>query len=299
MTQLAHRLGHHDKLLIFIGIFVALECGLVIMNEMYLLPLHRNAVVAPLQSSTQTTSSKETHLLATMEPKGDPQPKEKPRGWDPGATDRDKPPVLLTIPTPIWVLSLPKSGTTSMWQYFQCGRRAASHQWTKSSNGSSVRIGMRMQRNVQEGRPLFENCGDYDVYSDTGYSLFVRKGVSECYYPSITALPNFYESYPNGTLILITRNSTSWHDSMQAWGGGSLLLRWQNCNITTTETAADFYDWHTRHIRDFSRRHPSLTYLEFALETPHLGRALEQAIGIPASCWGKCRPESKYCQRVE
>jgi hypothetical protein len=81
----------------------------------------------------------------------------------------------LKVPYPIWVLSLPKSGTTSMWQYFLCGHQKASHQYIHrqppllTQQGSPpVLTGMCMEANVRQGRPPFHNCGDYDVYSDTG-----------------------------------------------------------------------------------------------------------------------------------
>lgn len=223
----------------------------------------------------------------------------KPHRWDPGTEGREKPPAPLKVSTPIWILSLPKSGTTSIWQYFQCGGRSAAHQWTKLQNGTSMRIGMCMRENIQNNRALFKDCGQYDVFSDTGFSLFVTKGVSVCYYPSMNALPYFQQSYPLGTIILITRNINAWNQSIHAHGNGSLLLRWRNCNLTKTFTPAAFYDWHTNHVRNFARRFPELTYIEVPLESPRTGQSLQEAIGIPSSCWGKCSSASKFCQHVE
>lgn len=229
------------------------------------------------------------------------------RGWDPGAQGQGKEPTPLKVGTPIFVASLPKSGTTSIWQYFNCGARYASHQWVKtnSSSSSSIRAGVCIRDNVAMKRPPFEGCGNYDVYSDTGFSFFVAQDVSDCYYPSISALSDIHQHYPNATIIMITRNSASWLRSMQAWGDGSLLKRWKNCNMTSflpsgsqddPDAFAAFYDWHTAHVRSFAKRHPSLTYVEVSLESPGVGHILEEQIGIPASCWGICTPYSKFCK---
>ena len=232
--------------------------------------------------------------------------KRKPHGWDPGAQGRHQEPTPLKVNTPIFVAALPKSGTTSIWQYINCGARAASHQWVKTEDGQSVQSGVCMRNNIWIDRPPFEGCGKYDVFADTGYSLFVSPGISDCYYPSISALPAIYKHYPNATIIMIARNSTSWLNSMQAWGDGSLLMRWKNCKMTShlpsTPNDPDafraFYEWHTEHVRNFAQQHPSLSYIEVELESPITGQILQEQIGIPASCWGKCTPASKFCDRV-
>lgn len=232
--------------------------------------------------------------------------KKQPRGWDPGAQGRNKDPMPLKVETPIFVASLPKSGTTSIWQYFNCGARSSSHQWIKTQDGTSMQSGLCIRTNIWEGKAPFENCGEYNVYSDSGFATFVSEGVSDCYYPSIHGLPMIYKHYPNATIIMIARNSTAWLNSMQAWDNGSLLLRWKNCKLAAhlTPTPDDpdafraFYEWHTQHVRDFAAQHPSMKYIEVSLESPLAGHVLEQEIGIPASCWGICTPYSKYCQPI-
>lgn len=229
----------------------------------------------------------------------------KQRGWDPGAEGQGKDPTPLKVQTPIFVASLPKSGTTSIWQYFNCGARLASHQWVKSADGV-IQAGMCIRENIALGQAPFQGCGKYDVYTDTGFSLNIASGIADCYYPSISALDAIYEHYPDATIILITRNSTSWLNSMQTWGDGTLLKRWRFCNMTghLSRTPDDpyafraFYEWHTEHIRRFATKHSSLAYIEVALESARVGRVLEEKIGIPARCWGRCSPASKFCDRI-
>lgn len=73
----------------------------------------------------------------------------------------------LKVPTPIFVPSLPKSGTTTTHQYFQCGGQSSAH--LAARNGNDIfKIGRCAQRNVMAGRAPFSGCGDYDVWTDTG-----------------------------------------------------------------------------------------------------------------------------------
>jgi hypothetical protein len=254
------------------------------------------------------------------------KPPPKKRRWDPGARAAQlAAPVLLQVPTPIFVASLPKSGTTSIWQYFQCGGHAASHQWIKvleddpaakavASNGtntvpvaaatsSSMQSGACIRRNIARNRPPFAGCGQSPVLTDTGFANFAGPGLADCYYPSMDALDAIYESYPTATILLVVRQTASWLTSMQAHGEGSLLLRWKNCNLTrraglAPEDLTALYEWHSRHVRDFCAAHPSLTYIEAALEDASVGAYLQERIGIAASCWGKCTSTSKYCEPV-
>ena len=272
--------------------------------------------VSPNKNPTVIKTNKKTHQKTTasnkkmamkMTAKGTEKGIQKPRGWDPGDQGRNQTPTPLKVPTPIFVASLPKSGTTSIWQYFQCGARSAAHQWVKTVDGQSMQLGLCLRHNLMAGHAPLEGCGDYDVYADTGFANFVSEGISDCFYPSINALPQLYQHYPNATIILIKRNATAWLQSMEAWGNGSLLLRWRNCNLTKhvpnanpnePSAFATFYEWHTQHVRSFAHARPSLTYIEVELESPTAGQQLEEQIGIAASCWGKCTPASKFCEHV-
>jgi hypothetical protein len=166
---------------------------------------------------------------------------------------------------------------------------------------ASTQSGQCIQRNVERGRPPFEGCGTYEIYTDTGFANIDATGPS-CYYPSVDALDAIYDSYPNATFVMVVRNTSSWFNSMESWGEGSLLKRWAGCNTTgfgwtmEREKIEQFYDWHTENIRQFARNHPSINYIEVELESPETGRILEEKIGIPSKCWAKCTPYSKFCE---
>lgn len=73
----------------------------------------------------------------------------------------------LKVPTPVFVPSLPKSGTTTTHQYFLCGGHKSAH--LAARNGDDMfKIGRCAQRNIMADRPPFAGCGDYDVWTDTG-----------------------------------------------------------------------------------------------------------------------------------
>ena len=214
-------------------------------------------------------------------------------------------PFPLKIQSPVFVASLLKSGTTSMWQYFQCGGHKANHQWfTDPKTGNSTQTGKCIRDNVRAHRPPFDGCGDFDIYTDTGFANYEHQ-TSECYYPSVDALEAIYEHYPQATIMFVVRNTTQWYKSMKSWGKGSLLDRWRPCNAThfpsftaRKEDFLKFYEWHSDSLRIFCQRHTSLNCIEVPLESHETGRILEERVGIPSTCWAKCTPTSRLCEPV-
>ena len=243
--------------------------------------------------------------------------------------------ITMNLPTPILVASLPKSGTVSIWRYFLCGGQKASHLYAKlngtvdfdppSPSGVSPLLkkkkitsktqpkqmisGQCMRRNYVSKRPLLHGCGDYDIWSDTGF-IKIPPTPNHCYYPSIHGLDAWYESYPYSTILLVKRDALTWSKSIQKWGGGSLLKRWKVCNIpgflpssndgdenarrvaeyNSIENLQRFYNWHVNLVRNFTKFHPTITYIEASLEDPQIGNILSQVTGIPSICWAKCNP---------
>ncbi|CAB9513433.1 expressed unknown protein [Seminavis robusta] len=210
----------------------------------------------------------------------------------------------LKVPFPIFVLNLPKSGTTTLWQYFECGLGPdrAVHWWTKGKNiGPCVHYNIQQQNNQL---PL-HRCGNFDVWLDFGYTT-----PTECFFPAVQGLKPLYQSYPNATFLLIRRETDSWYNSAKKWGNakkwGKMFDRWkQTCrndffpnkdvNATIqTEDFRQFYDDTTQRIRQFAKKHPGMRYLEpknLTLSSPELGDWLQENIGIESSCWGKCKPD--------
>lgn len=193
----------------------------------------------------------------------------------------------MKVPFPIFVASLPKSGTTSIARYFYCGRIWTAHTFVNTQDGKQLRVGECFQQNMDSGKPLLENCGRYHVYSDSG---FIRG--NRCFYPSVHGLQAFYDAYPTATILLVKRDSHAWLESIKKWKGGALLKKWAGtCDKFPAKKATDddieqFYEWHAASIRKFVEDRPSLTYVEINLESSDIGQQLQETIGVNASCWG-------------
>jgi hypothetical protein len=197
----------------------------------------------------------------------------------------------IKVPFPIFHASLPKSGTTTTARYFNCGKIWTAHTFC-NTNGTThhprkqMRVGHCFLQNMQAGRPPFYDCGRYKVWSDAGHP----RG-TPCFYPSVHGLDAFYEAYPEATILLVTRNSSAWSQSVLRWKQGDLLKKWRRCEHFPNPRSGQadlehFYEWHAQNIRNFVVAHPSLSYVEVALEDKQIGEKLEEKIGIPASCFG-------------
>lgn len=205
---------------------------------------------------------------------------------------------------PIFVASLPKSGTTSTQRFFQCGLGydAAAHHWTEDKEtGKNVKIGKCMESNMQNNRSVFEDCGDFQVWSDLGYMdersrhNKLKEGEAKCFFPSIHGgLEAFHQSHPNGTILNVLRDPDQWYESAMAWRKLPERLA-RRCSgfpppNSSSRAWRQFYRWHTFQVRRFAQTHPSLTYLELSLEANDTGAILEEHTGIPSFCWGDCNP---------
>ncbi|CAB9499039.1 expressed unknown protein [Seminavis robusta] len=227
---------------------------------------------------------------------------------------------------PIFVASLPKSGTTSTQRFFQCGLsyNQAGHHWTRNiTTDEPLRIGKCMEYNLQRNRSIFEECGDFRVWTDLGYfdephnarerrkrkrqqqelsetALEASKHAQEqppgCYFPTMHGgLEHFYQSHPNGTILNVVRDADAWYDSAMNWRKLPERMS-RGCKGfpppgSSPEVWRQFYISHTVQVRMFAEAHPSLSYLEVSLESPDTGRILQEHTGIPDFCWGNCNPD--------
>jgi len=200
------------------------------------------------------------------------------------------------VPLPIFVASLPKSGTTSIHRYFLCGGHESSHQWI----GDHQRTGECIRENLHANRPPFEECGP-PIVTDAGFAIYnSTTDTVDCFTPSIEALNGFYKHYPRATIVHGVRNASAWYDSFSTWANGNFVQRWHRCfGKWNRKEWMDFYEWHRDSLRQFAQEHPSITFIEVALEDRETGTVLEDMIGIPAECWGRCSPLEKVCEKLQ
>ena len=220
------------------------------------------------------------------------------------------------LPLPVISLNFPKSATLTMRQFFKCGGVTSIH--TSSQQG---RLGICMMENMLADEPPIKNCDTHKKYGKTdkiGFISDIGLQGPPCFYSSLHdgGLEGIAKHYPTSTILLVTRNATSWHKSIKKWG--TLLNRWakvckfdgsyhgdevQHWNhLYQSESKeqywADFYNAHTQKIREFVMKHPSLTYVEVQLEDPKMGELLEYYTGIPSTCVMDCHPGPNWHKRT-
>jgi len=224
----------------------------------------------------------------------------------------------VTLPLPIVSLNFPKSATLTMKSYFDCGGLTAIH--TSTQDG---RIGVCMMENKMEGRPPLDRCNTHkprerdsevvpiDFISDIGLQG------PPCYYSSLHdgGLEHIAEHYSDATILLVTRNASTWFRSMSKWGtilhrwkkfcmfhgdlghgGGRSMKYWSEMydSHSTEEYWVNFYHAHTQKIREFAMKHLSMTYVEVELENKNMGKILEGYTRVSPSCVMDCHPGPKW-----
>ena len=231
--------------------------------------------------------------------------------WEQDKYKQDK----VTLPRPIIGLNFPKSATTTMSKYFQCAGIISAH--TSTLDG---RIGICMMENHLADKPPMEGCSiklhkktEVEVEVEVMFDIGIQG--SPCYYASVHdgGLENIAKHYPEGTVMLVTRNATKWFKSLERWNKGRLLTAWGNrssCGFdgslegkgmeywtdlyhsseSKSQYWIEFYEAHTQKIREFALAHLSLTYVEVELEHDKVAKQLKRYTGVKESCFKHCLP---------
>jgi hypothetical protein len=133
-------------------------------------PLSRNALCDSNGESTPSTPRGGVGVFPRQKPSNRTIPESWSGDWQPFSRK-----IRPQLSYPVFVPSLPKSGTTSIWKFFKCGQLLSSHNWIQKINTSvSTMAGKCIQQNILQGQPPFQDCGAYDVYTDTGVRLWCR-----------------------------------------------------------------------------------------------------------------------------
>jgi len=197
-----------------------------------------------------------------------------------------------TIPKPIINLSFPKTGTTSLNMYLECGGVRTSH---NNCFGEALRFKGKcaycIQVNIDRGAPPLDRCGGFDAYTEIESAAF---GI----FPQIDHLREFHDAYPEATFVYTWRPFENWIASVSKWYGSdptnTLRDKFSCFNITGLPAGAGeededmrrFYDSHRERIRAFVRDHPGHRLIEIDVESEGAGDDLENTFGIDRRCWG-------------
>ena len=238
----------------------------------------------------------------------------------------------VTLPRPIIGLNFPKSATLTMSEYFSCGGITSIH--THTNDG---RIGICMMENHLADKPPMEGCNTHQLKrkkkgepkpeaKPTEVIFDIGLQGPPCYYASLHdgGLENIAKHYPEGTIMLVTRNSTKWAKSITGWNGKIMAL-WaeESChfdgsslegegmeywnNLFTSSPGklsrkkvkywTEFYEAHTQKIREFAMKHLSLTYVEIELENDKMAEQLEYYTGVAQECVQVCHPGPHWIRK--
>jgi Sulfotransferase domain len=190
------------------------------------------------------------------------------------------------LPTPILLVGMPKTGTSTIHAFFERSGYRSSHY--KCTNG--LYCGLCIRVAVEQGKPPLQTCGDYEVWAQMDF-----ENLGNCHFPQITDLHALHQEAPHATMLLNLRNMTRWVRSVKHWVGGgqrSMAARLTKCKGgPKSKEAEDLIQWnndHIQRIRDFVQKHPSHRLVEINIEDPRAGQIMELHFGAasPASNWG-------------
>jgi len=197
---------------------------------------------------------------------------------------------------PIIVVGMPKVGTTTITNYFQCsGRYKVSHHTCKRGTSGYSKCGVIIKTNVDAGRPPLFGL-NFDVYAQLDAWALVNRRLFDyyCYMPQVEDMEKLHTQFPNATFVLNTRNVDHWVKSLHNFNRGNMLGQMIKCNITglpsgVGRNVADlkkFFEGHTDNIQKFVKSHPSHGLVEIDIEHGEAGKILEEVFGINQTCWG-------------
>ena len=186
------------------------------------------------------------------------------------------------------MVGMPKSGTSSIHDFFRCGGvKSVTHQ--TCGNVSCARC---IWDNVARKRDVLDGCR-YTVYTQLDYE---RYGNTFCFFPQQN-LSLLHESYPSSTFILNTRNPIGWVNSVSNWG--ALRARLGQCHLGPYDLSHDdemiaFYNAHSRYVREFAR---ATGHRLVEVDIERNVTALVEATGIHESCFRDANSQTRRLRR--
>jgi hypothetical protein len=121
-------------------------------------------------------------------------------------------------------------------------------------------------------------------------------------------LDRIHEQYPNATFLLNLRPVEQWVESVMNWPSGlkmelpnEFFAQHQQHNGTSQfderlhpprvlselpDVLRYIFDFHSQHVREFVKQHPSHTLIEVDITDDNAGIILADAFGLNETCWG-------------
>jgi hypothetical protein len=203
------------------------------------------------------------------------------------------------------VVGLPKSGTTSIYHLFHCSGFKTSHfcccgsaqiEYPCGNPAQRFMMSAHIQSNLLHGQPLLANLGDYEIHTqldgetnDGGYFL-----------PQHYDLEQLDKASESAIWILNLRPSNEWARSVLQWLDlgrrlendyyerfGTSLVGAIAKQPTTFAFLVEFYNNHTRQIRDYAQSHPSRTVIEVDITSNQTVTGLSKYFQVRSDCWSR------------
>lgn len=192
---------------------------------------------------------------------------------------------LRLLPTPILLMGMPKTGTSTVHTFFERSGYRSSHYRCIER----LYCGLCIRAALQKGQPALKSCGDYEVWAQMDV-----ENLGQCHFPQIVNLEELHNEAPNATFVLTHRNMTKWAKSVKNWVGAtrSMAARLAKCEGgPKSKTAEDLISWYWQHverIRSFVREHPTHALVEIDIESPRAGAFMEEHFGASTAAenWG-------------
>jgi len=223
------------------------------------------------------------------------------------------------LPLPVMNLGLPKCGSTTLFEFFDCVGLQTSH-W---ATNTPYFEGLCMRDAVNAGLPPIQTCGprtdafmQFDVEIPFGFASWWKGGNNfmsikqrdDCFFPQLSLLDEIHAENPNVTFVMNFRPIHDWIKSVEGWAN-NMLQRFQACHLPNlprghpntdavrnnkdalVATMAHFVCSHVQHVRNFVEAYPSHALIELDLYDMDHSRSVMSAL-FPSSkknsseCWG-------------
>jgi hypothetical protein len=223
--------------------------------------------------------------------------------------------------SPIFVVGLPKAGTSSLFEFFHCHGYYSQHWYccrkqTAAQRGGPTYMSECMLYNLRFGLPMLQGCGDYDVYTELNgprpskpppdqtqqKQKQQQQQQPRIFLPQHYNLQDLHDYAPDSTWILNIRPVDDWVESVLSVDGHMLLRQFiyevqQHDPFETPKGRQEsrdflrrFWDKHLRQIYDFVQDHPSHTLVTVNISDPNAGLQLARSLGFKKegramACW--------------
>ena len=207
------------------------------------------------------------------------------------------------MPLPVMNLGMPKCGSTTLFEFFQCAGIKSRH----SQDGACI------EKAIREGKPPMDGCEEnkQDHYRiRNGNGAWLQMDIQmwpDCWFPQISFLDEIHQEFPNATFVMNFRPVDDWIRSARNWGApqsSTMAQRWASPILCKYKIPGlinqkgraqlsdqDLRNWlcgHVKHVREFVKQYPTHKLIELDLYNKEASsRSMASLFRANRTCWGK------------